>query len=1605
MLAILSQAQAVFQIKSPPSIQGYYTISVADSTVHYWGNGSVAKKSVEAELMLATGVDSVASGTLKGDYNGKIAIIFRGGGVAFGTKALRAQTAGAVAVVIVNHGIQPNGSVNGDELFTMAGGTSYTAGDGAQVKIPVVMISKNSYLKLSPVLRSGESVIGYVGGKQSLDYDLKLSPDLLILPAKATRPKSIVRAGMVSDTLGFSLINNGDQDQTNIGVRAIIVKGLDTLYNKGLYIDKIASKDTIGYYFFSDQSAVLPFRPTDDLDTGRYDLTFSVVNLNEVTFNDTLIDQYDQDNVVKTSFYVTDSIYSIAKMSSYKASNGKTFNNVPIWGTATRPGSSYTNYSSCIVYKDDNVSNLEASSMTFMAYMTSGVLKDNLFKINVYEWNDPFVDIRDTAFKFKDLNPLVDNQEYISKDSLAWDYQIVKFDQAVKLNAGQRYLFCVTTSNPNVMFGFDDDAPSLRASTLIANREPLFAIAIDGNYYSAGWSPGYKYIPTISINVSEPSCISASVKTTNETRVGAKDGTAEVVIDGSSNGVTFLWNDKNQSKTKSLQNLEPGKYTVTISVGDCKIEKSVTIKKYECKLVHQLFKKDESVLSGNNGEAKIRVQGGTIPYSYSWNTNPVQTDTIITKLSPGKYTVNVEDAAGCSVIDSVVINPYVCNLSLLVSKTDETGYGLNDGTATANVNGGVRPFTYSWNSNPVQTDSIAKNLTPGKYTVTVSDKAGCLKTDSIEIKKYNCNISIIVNKTDETKFGSNDGTAIAKVTKGKSPFIYTWNSSPVQTDSLASKLAPGKYKVTVKDADECVIVDSVEIKPFLCNISLVINQTSETGVGFNDGTAKALVSGGTRPFIYSWNTSPVQTDSIAKNLAAGKYFTVSVKDASDCIVKDSISIDKYICDFNISLSKEDETGVEFKDGKAKVVCKGGKSPFLYSWSTLPVQTDSIAIGLAPGKYSVTVKDAAGCIVKDSVLIKEYVCQGISVKIKPTQESGVNKKDATAEVFVLSGGNAPYSYEWLTNPVQTSKIATNLSSGILKVIVSDSKGCKGSSDTIITTVGCDLSIELVTTHESKFKENDGKIKVVVKGGEPKINFDWSNSASQSDSAFGLKPGIYKVTATDKNGCKSEKITEVKSYVCNLSYSVNASNESFKGKNDAIARVKLLSGLSPYTFTWNSNPTLVDSVIKNLSPGKYVVLVKDAANCSKLDSIQITEGSCKLSVLFNKEDVTANNANDGKASVTVKYGISPYIFAWNTNPIQTDSVANGLAPGKYIVSVKDAVGCIVNDSVVINNFSCNILLVLNKTDETGIGFNDGIASVNATGGIKPYTYSWNSDPVQTDSVVKKLAPNKYYTVTVKDATGCKTKDSIQINKFVCKLSLTISKKDESGFGLNNGSAYAKVIGGRRPFEFTWNTNPVQKDSVAKMLTPGKYYSVTVKDTTGCQVQDSIKINSYVCPNMKIETVSKEGNAKVNVLKGGVTPYSYSWNSIPPQDSPISTKNIVSGLTNGMYVVTVTDSRKCTVSDTFEVKISSALLTELNLSNISIYPNPVTEQLNISFSVKNQALIILSGISGNIIDNKTVNGVVKTTFDTSNLSSGIYLVTIKVDSSSYTYKVIKE
>ena len=162
---------------------------------------------------------------------------------------------------------------------------------------------------------------------------------------------------------------------------------------------------------------------------------------------------------------------------------------------------------------------------------------------------------------------------------------------------------------------------------------------------------------------------------------------------------------------------------------------------------------------------EVTVSGGTLPYSYLWNEGSITAG--ITNLAPGNYTVTVSDAGGCSKTETVTINSS-STLNTIPTSVQPT-CGLDNGSAGVTVSGGTLPYSYLWNDGSI-TAGIT-NLAPGTYTVTVTDAAGCSKTETITI---NSSSSI----TSQTSFVQptcgldNNGSAGITVSGGTLPYAY-----------------------------------------------------------------------------------------------------------------------------------------------------------------------------------------------------------------------------------------------------------------------------------------------------------------------------------------------------------------------------------------------------------------------------------------------------------------------------------------------------------------------------------------------------------------------------------------------------------------------------------------------------------------------------------------------------------------------------------------------------------------------------------------------------------------------------------------------------------------
>jgi hypothetical protein len=126
----------------------------------------------------------------------------------------------------------------------------------------------------------------------------------------------------------------------------------------------------------------------------------------------------------------------------------------------------------------------------------------------------------------------------------------------------------------------------------------------------------------------------------------------------------------------------------------------------------------------SSGSATVTTLSGTPPFTYSWNTVPVQTSATATHLAAGNYSVTVTDSVGCSVISTVIVNQPTA-LAMTVSTADASCSTCNDGYAWALGNGGTPPYSYEWGTNPIQNTDTAYNLLPGSYYVCVDDSNNC----------------------------------------------------------------------------------------------------------------------------------------------------------------------------------------------------------------------------------------------------------------------------------------------------------------------------------------------------------------------------------------------------------------------------------------------------------------------------------------------------------------------------------------------------------------------------------------------------------------------------------------------------------------------------------------------------------------------------------------------------------------------------------------------------------------------------------------------------------------------------------------------------------------
>jgi len=367
----------------------------------------------------------------------------------------------------------------------------------------------------------------------------------------------------------------------------------------------------------------------------------------------------------------------------------------------------------------------------------------------------------------------------------------------------------------------------------------------------------------------------------------ANTGSITVNINGGSGTYGYSWNTTPPQTTQTISNLGPGSYMVTVtdSISGCTKDTTFVLTNGSSLQVAIDSSVNVSCNGGNSGIAYASASGGLGSVTYSWDTNPIQTSATATGLSAGTYNVTVTDSVGCISVATVVItepNALLVNPTMIGMPSCNGG---SDGTAIANANGGVSPYTYSWNTTPIQITQSASGLSAGQYIVTVTDANGCIATGNVLITQP-APISNNIQITNITCHNGNDGTITLTSSGGTAPYFYSWSTSS-NTSNTETGLSSGTVYVTTSDNQGCSVTDTIQItNPD--SMSLVLTHTSAS-CNTADGTATANVTGGNAPYSYFWSVSN-QTTQTADSLPGGMV-SVVVMDANGCTVSGSINID------------------------------------------------------------------------------------------------------------------------------------------------------------------------------------------------------------------------------------------------------------------------------------------------------------------------------------------------------------------------------------------------------------------------------------------------------------------------------------------------------------------------------------------------------------------------------------------------------------------------------------------------------------------------------------------------------------------------------------------
>lgn len=1000
---------------------------------------------------------------------------------------------------------------------------------------------------------------------------------------------------------------------------------------------------------------------------------------------------------------------------------------------------------------------------------------------------------------------------------------------------------------------------------------------------------------------------------------------------------------------------------------------------------------------GPSGEGKIRItnpQGGTAPYEYSFDNQVTWTTVNDAYKAPGTYTVYIRDANGCIfAMPNIIIDPKPVEPTIQVEDAVFNCDGTATSTVTVTNNGGVN-YSYQYLLDGVPNTNVPPNVftnvPSGTHTVSVSYSLLSVPTYSNLLKE---------------DFGSGAPTTTSGIASA-----YCFNDQRV--------LAP--YPCGTRSVED----NQYSVASFFWRPDDPTSNNSGAWYHFKDHTS---------------NGTNVNGRYLLVNIgsAAGPYGVLYSKPIVDIIPNQDIKVDLYLA----NLIRASRTGakpdfiIELVNGSGTVVASQATGIIennevwnLKSLSLNPGNNTNLTFNIRSGSILYNGNDALiddiivyqlpkSCITTKDFTITVSTGKAFDASVtgfKNVSCSGANDGTITIAVqnfnptngFQYSINNGTTWNTQLTSPYTITSLAAANYTILIRYDATSTGTCLKTFSQIITAptpVTVTASATTLATCST-----GATITAIGSGGTLAYQYELRDAAGvvvirpyQLNAQFTNVPvGNYTVFVKDANGCISAAGAALNVVAPpTLTATLDAGSDiCFDSVNQASLIVNVSGGTPPFTYSLNGAAAQNSNSFINVGTGTHNIVVTDSNNCTAAISniiiapqlIGVANTTKTLDCTTSPNAVITGSISGGTApfTVTVLSGTGPGTIA---QPTATTFTYTTAVASTYQFQIQDANGCITTATATINSL-VPITAITTNVNPSCNGALDGSVQIIPSGGVGPYTYSFNGSPFTATSFYSNLKAGILYAYEVRDSKNCPFTGTVILSEpatLVTSATATAFSCSATNTKQSATITIAVPTTGTAPYQYSFNGSGYTNVNTLTLNDNGtdQIISYSVKDAKGCIYANTITILKLDSPtdlsfSAAPITCTATTTTVTATATNGVGTLTYSI-IFPLASATSNTTGIFAGLSPGTYIFKVTDANGCYYSESHIVNpVTPIAVIATKLTDVDCFGNSTG---SIRYNVSGFVTTYSFSINGN----PAVTGQTAAVFSLPNLVAATYNV----------------